>query len=134
MKKADFHYDLPSLISREYLDKEATMFPFAVGNIYSFTLSDNLFHNKTSVIDGIPCTWTEAITDDRVGISVRQLTRRNNGLVLTGKTINERLSSLIDLFDDEGHLSLKVSKVVERKWIGENGKETTSRYLKFEKM
>lgn len=37
MKKADFRYDINDLIING--DKESTMFPFAVGNIYSFVVS-----------------------------------------------------------------------------------------------
>ena len=43
MKKNEFKYDINDLIING--DKEATMFPFAVGNIYSFTLSERLFVN-----------------------------------------------------------------------------------------
>lgn len=130
MKKADFQYDINDLIING--DKEATMFPFAVGNIYSFTLSERLFANRAEVIDGILCKWTEAVTDDGVGISVRQLTRRNNGLKLEGKTLRDRLQSFVALFDDEGHLVLRIAKVVERKWVKPNGETTISKFLKFE--
>lgn len=130
MKKADFQYDINDLIING--DKESTMFPFAVGNIYSFTLSERLFANRAEVIDGILCKWTEAVTDDGVGISVRQLTRRNNGLKLEGKTLRDRLQSFVALFDDEGHLVLRIAKVVEREWLKPNGETTISKYLKFE--
>ena len=73
MKKNEFKYDINDLIING--DKESTMFPFAVGNIYSFTLSERFFANRAEVIDGILCKWTEAVADDGVGISVRQLTR-----------------------------------------------------------
>ena len=92
MKKADFHYDNDLIING---DKESTMFPFAVGNIYSFTLSERLFANRAEVIDGLLCKWTEAVTDDGVGISVRQLTRRNNGLKLEGVSLNQVIVSII---------------------------------------
>ena len=130
MKKADFQYDINDLIING--DKESTIFPFAVGNIYSFTLSERLFANRAEVIDGILCKWTEAVTDDGVGISVRQLTRRNNGLKLEGKTLRDRLQSFVALFDDEGHLVLRIAKVVERKWVKPNGETTISKFLKFE--
>lgn len=130
MKKNDFKYDINDLIING--DKESTMFPFAVGNIYSFTLSERLFANRAEVIDGILCKWTETVTDDGVGISVRQLTRRNNGLKLEGKTLRDRLQSFVALFDDEGHLVLRIAKVVERKWVKPNGETTISKFLKFE--
>ena len=53
MKKADFHYDINNLIING--DREASMFPFAVGNIYSFSLSENLFAIRAEVIDGKDC-------------------------------------------------------------------------------
>ena len=130
MKKADFRYDINDLIING--DKEATMFPFAVGNIYSFTLSERLFANRAEVIDGLLCKWTEDVTDDGVGISVRQLTRRNNGIILEGKTIKERIRSFVDQFDEDGHLILRIAKVVEREWLKPNGETTISKYLKFE--
>ena len=130
MKKADFQYDINDLIING--DKEATMFPFAVGNIYSFTLSERLFVNRAEVIDGILCKWTEAVADDGVGISVRQLTRRNNGIILEGKTIKERIRSFVDQFDEDGHLILRIAKVVEREWLKPNGETTISKYLEFE--
>ena len=130
MKKAEFQYDINDLIING--NKEATMFPFAVGNIYSFTLSERLFANRAEVIDGLLCKWTEAVADDGVGISVRQLTRRNNGIILEGKTIKERIRSFVDQFDEDGHLILRIAKVVEREWLKPNGETTISKYLKFE--
>lgn len=130
MKKNEFKYDINDLIING--DKESTMFPFAVGNIYSFTLSERLFANRAEVIDGILCKWTEAVADDGVGISVRQLTRRNNGIILEGKTIKERIRSFVDHFDEDGHLILRIAKVVEREWLKPNGETTISKYLKFE--
>ena len=130
MKKNEFQYDINDLIING--DKEATMFPFAVGNIYSFTLSERLFANRAEVIDGLLCKWTEAVTDDGVGISVRQLTRRNNGIILEGKTIKERIRSFVDHFDEDGHLIWRIAKVVEREWLKPNGETTISKYLKFE--
>ena len=122
MKKNEFKYDINDLIING--DKESTMFPFAVGNIYSFTLSERLFANRAEVIDGILCKWTEAVADDGVGISVRQLTRRNNGIILEGKTIKERIRSFVDQFDEDGHLILRIAKVVEREWLKPNGETT----------
>ena len=130
MKKNEFQYDINDLIING--EKESTMFPFAVGNIYSFTLSERSFVNRAEVIDGILCKWTEAVADDGVGISVRQLTRRNNGLKLEGVSLNQRVKSFVTLFDDEGHLILRIAKVVEREWLKPNGETTISKYLKFE--
>lgn len=93
---------------------------------------ERLFANRAEVIDGILCKWTEAVTDDGVGISVRQLTRRNNGIILEGKTIKERIRSFVDQFDEDGHSILRIAKVVEREWLKPNGEKTISKYLKFE--
>ena len=76
--------------------------------------------------------WTDLQTDGDVAVSASQLTRRNNGLALTGKTIKERLASFVDLFSEEGTLKLKVTKVVERAFAQADGSTSTSRYLKFE--
>lgn len=132
MKKAEFQYDLNDLVVDG--DKESTIFPFVEGNIYHFTKSNSLFANRAEIIDGILCKWTEAVADDCVGISVRQLTLRNNGLVLEGKTINERIRSFVDLFDDDGHLTLRIAKVIEKEWTKPNGDMGVRKYLKFEKI
>ena len=86
---------------------------------------------RKETINGTTQEWTDIQTDGDVAISSSQLTRRNNGLTLNGKTIKERLASFIDLFSDEGTLKLKVAKVVERDFTQEDGSKSTSRYLKF---
>lgn len=130
MKKADFIYDWENLASDA--DREAAMFPFTTGNVYRFTLGGSLFRNRAEFIDGRLCRWTEAVADDGAAISVRQLTRRNNGLVLRGNTIRERLRSFVGLFSDDGHLALKVTKVAEHEFARPDGSSPVSRYLKFE--
>ena len=128
MKKNEFKFDDIQVNGGE---KEARMVPLAVGDELNFTLSKEMFIPRKETINGTTQEWTDVQTDGDVAISASQLTRRNNGLTLNGKTIKERLASFIDLFSDEGTLKLKVAKVVERDFTQEDGSKSTSRYLKF---
>ena len=128
MKKNEFKFDDLKLAGAE---KEARMVPLAVGDELNFTLSNEMFVPRKETINGTTQDWTDVQTDGDVAISASQLTRRNNGLTLNGKTIKERLASFVDLFSDEGTLKLKVTKVVERDFTQEDGSKSTSRYLKF---
>ena len=128
MKKADFKFDDIQVNGGE---KEARMVPLAVGDELNFTLSNEMFIPRKETINGTTQQWTDVQTDGDVAISSSQLTRRNNGLTLDGKTIKERLASFVDLFSDEGTLKLKIAKVVERDFTDEDGKKSTSRYLRF---
>ena len=128
MKKADFKFDDMQVKGGE---KEARMVPLAVGDELNFTLSNEMLVPRKETINGTTQEWTDVQTDGDVAISSSQLTRRNNGLALNGKTIKERLASFVDLFSDEGTLKLKVAKVVERDFTQEDGSKSTSRYLKF---
>lgn len=128
MKKNEFKFDDLKLAGAE---KEARMVPLAVGDVLNFTLSKDLTIPRKETINGVTQEWTDVQTDGDVAVSASQLTRRNNGLTLNGKTIKERLASFIDLFNEDGTFSLKVTKVVERDFTDEDGKKSTSRYLKF---
>ena len=128
MKKNEFKIDDVVINGGE---KEARMVPLAVGDELNFTLSKEMFIPRKETINGTTQEWTDIQTDGDVAVSASQLTRRNNGLTLTGKTIRERLESFTDLFSEEGTLTLKITKVVEREFTDENGKKSTSRYLKF---
>lgn len=129
MKKADFKFDEINVNGGE---KEARMVPLAVGDELNFTLSKEMFVPRKETINGSQQEWTDIQTDGDVAVSASQLTRRNNGLILTGKSVKERLASFVDLFSEEGTLKLKVSKVVERAFDQPDGTKSTSRYLKFE--
>ena len=129
MKKADFKFDDVVVNGGE---KEARMVPLAVGDELNFTLSKEMFVPRKETINGTQQEWTDLQTDGDVAVSASQLTRRNNGLTLEGKTVKERLASLVNLFTDEGTLKLKVTKVVERAFAQADGSTSTSRYLKFE--
>ena len=128
MKKADFKFDEINVNGGE---KEARMVPLAVGDELNFTLSKEMFVPRKATINGTQQEWTDLQTDGDVAVSASQLTRRNNGLTLNGKTIKERLASFVDLFSEEGTLKLKVTKVVERAFDQPDGSKSTSRYLKF---
>ena len=128
MKKADFKFEDLQVNGGE---KEARMVPLAVGDELNFTLSKEMFVPRKETINGTTQEWTDVQTDGDVAVSASQLTRRNNGLPLNGKTIKERLASFVDLFSDEGTLKLKIAKVVERDFTDEDGKKSTSRYLRF---
>ena len=129
MKKADFKFEDVVINGGE---KEARMVPLAVGDELNFTLSKEMFVPRKETINGTTQEWTDLQTDGDVAVSASQLTRRNNGLTLEGKTIKERLASFVNLFTDEGTLKLKVTKVVERAFAQADGSTSTSRYLKFE--
>ena len=129
MKKNEFKIDEIQVNGGE---KEARMVPLAPGDELNFTLSKEMFVPRKETINGTTQEWTDLQTDGDVAISASQLTRRNNGLALTGKTIKERLASFVDLFSDEGTLKLKVTKIVERAFTQADGSTSTSRYLKFE--
>ena len=129
MKKADFKFEDVVVNGGE---KEARMVPLAVGDELNFTLSKEMFVPRKETINGTQQEWTDLQTDGDVAVSASQLTRRNNGLTLEGKTIKERLASFVNLFTDEGTLKLKVTKVVERVFAQADGSNSTSRYLKFE--
>lgn len=129
MKKADFKFDEINVNGGE---KEARMVPLAVGDELNFTLSKEMFVPRKETINGSQQEWTDIQTDGDIAVSASQLTRRNNGLTLTGKSIKERLASFVDLFSEEGTLKLKVTKVVERTFDQTDGSKSTSRYLKFE--
>ena len=128
MKKADFKFEDIQVNGGE---KEARMVPLAVGDELNFTLSNEMFVPRKETINGTTQDWTDVQTDGDIAVSASQLTRRNNGLTLNGKTIKERLASFVDLFSEEGTLKLKVTKVVERDFTQEDGSKSTSRYLKF---
>ena len=129
MKKNEFKFDDIQVNGGE---KEARMVPLAVGDELNFTLSKEMFVPRKETINGTTQEWTDIQTDGDVAVSASQLTRRNNGLTLNGKTIKERLASFVDLFSEEGTLKLKVTKVVERDFTDPDGKKSISRYLKFD--
>ena len=128
MKKNEFKFEELEVAN---VETEARMVPLTIGDELHFTLAKERFVPRKETINGVTQEWTDVQTDGDIAVSASQLTRRNNGLTLTGKTIRERLESFTDLFSEEGTLTLKITKVVEREFTDENGKKSTSRYLKF---
>lgn len=129
MKKNEFKFDDIQVKGGE---KEARMVPLAIGDELNFTLSKEMFIPRKETINGTTQEWTDVQTDGDIAVSASQLTRRNNGLTLSGKTIKERLKSFTELFSEEGTLKLKVKKVVERDFTDSDGNKSISRYLKFD--
>lgn len=129
MKKNEFKFDDIQVKGGE---KEARMVPLAIGDELNFTLSKEMFIPRKETINGTTQEWTDVQTDGDIAVSASQLTRRNNGLTLSGKTIKERLKSFTELFSEEGTLKLKVKKVVERNFTDSDGNKSISRYLKFD--
>ena len=129
MKKNEFKFDDIQVKGGE---KEARMVPLAVGDELNFTLSKEMSIPRKETINGTTQEWTDVQTDGDIAVSASQLTRRNNGLTLSGKTIKERLKSFTELFSEEGTLKLKVKKVVERDFTDPDGNKSISRYLKFD--
>ena len=129
MKKNEFKFDDIQVKGGE---KEARMVALAVGDELNFTLSQEMFIPRKETINGTTQEWTDVQTDGDIAVSASQLTRRNNGLTLNGKTIKERLKSFTELFSEEGTLKLKVKKVVERDFTDPDGNKSISRYLKFD--
>lgn len=129
MKKNEFKFEDIQVKGGE---KEARMVPLAIGDELNFTLSKEMFIPRKETINGTTQEWTDVQTDGDIAVSASQLTRRNNGLTLSGKTIKERLKSFTELFSEEGTLKLKVKKVVERDFTDPDGNKSISRYLKFD--
>ena len=128
MKKNEFKFEELEVAN---VETEARMVPLTIGDELHFTLAKENFVPRNETINGVTQEWTDVQTDGDIAVSASQLTRRNNGLTLTGKTIKERLKSFTDLFSEEGTLTLKITKVVEREFTDEYGKKSTGRYLKF---
>ena len=114
--------------------KDARSIPVSVGDKFEFRLDNenDLFVQRDETIKGKEVSWVDAVTIDGTGISTTQLTRRNNGLPLTGKTVDERAESVTTLFDDKGVLILKVVAIRQKSFLQDDGSTTTSNYYIFE--
>lgn len=128
--------EVKNLIPTMFDDKHngngiARSMPVQVGDTFTFTLSDKLFNQRDENINNELCSWVELVTDDGDAISATQITRRKNGLPLTGKTISERITSFLDLFNEQGKLTLKIKEIKQRSFQNGNG-TTTSNYYVFE--
>ena len=137
-----------TVMGDDFASREARVMPILKGTILHFT-------DKTcKVIDNVPYylegdKWRNGVTNDVVDnlpngtviypafatedgnlVSFTQITRRQNGLNLEGKTNEERINAFFDLFSDEGKLTLKVTDARQRNSVYE-GTETTQNYYTF---
>lgn len=109
--------------------------PTAKGDTFIFKLSDKLVAKQTTVIRNETVEWDGIVAEDGSVLSATQITRRRNGLPLTGNTVKERISSFIDLFDENDTLKLTVADVRTRDFtnVDDDGKTSVSKssYLIF---
>lgn len=117
-------------------DATSRAIPVAKGDTFTFVLNDKLIQKQTSTINGGTVEWSGVVDKDGNVISSRQITRRRNGLPLSGNTEGERMKSFLDLFDENDTLKVKVKDVRHRDFynVDDDGKEskTTSNYYIFE--
>jgi hypothetical protein len=71
-------------------------------------------HRTAKIADGPTIEWDEIPTIDEMGMPVKQVLRRNNGLNLMGTTMVECAKELCELFDDENHLTLEIADIKYR--------------------
>lgn len=109
--------------------------PVAKGDTFTFVLSEKLIQKQKSTINGATVEWSGVVDKDGNVFSTRQITRRRNGLNLTGNTEGERMRSFCGLFDENDTLKVKVKDIRQREFTNTNdeGKESksTSNYYIF---
>ena len=118
-------------------NKAARGIPVSKGDKFEFRCDsqetlDALFVQRDEQINGNDCSWVDVQCVDGSAISATQLTRRNNGLPLSGKLISERIESFLNLFDDNGVLILRVADVRTKAFTQKDGSVSTSSYYIFE--
>lgn len=113
---------------------EARQIPVTIGDLFEFHLDDEteLFTQRDEEINHRQCAWVDVNTYDGLTVSATQLTRKNNGLPLTGKTIAERIEAFTNLFNEEGILILKVVDIRQKSFQQPDGTTTISNYYVFE--
>lgn len=131
MKKSDFKFEtiVKNIVKG---DEAARSVPFGEGDDLYFTLSNDLLKARKEIIGNEEREWTDIVMDDGSAISASQITRNRNGLNLKGSTIAEKLESFVNSFNEDGTLHLKITKVRERNFIGNDEKPAISRYLIFQ--
>ena len=116
-------------------DDTSRAVPVAKGDTFTFVLSENLVQKQTSTINGATVEWSGVVDKDGNVFSTRQITRRRNGLPLSGNTEGERMRSFFELFDENDTLKVKVKDIRQREFTNTNdeGKESksTSNYYIF---
>lgn len=115
-------------------DAASRAVPVAKGDTFTFVLSDKLVQKQTSTINGTTVEWSGVVDKDGNVFSSRQITRRRNGLNLTGITEGERIKSFFDLFDENDTLKVKVKDIRQREFVnmndeGKESKSTSSYYI-----
>lgn len=98
--------------------------PRSEGDKVTLVLTKPFTIPRTATIQGATITWDEIPTMDGMGVPVKQVLRRNNGLNLAGATMQECAEALCDLFDDDNHLTLEIDSIKYRNYA--NG---TSQYI-----
>lgn len=109
--------------------------PIEKGDTFTFVLSEKLIQPQKSTINGVERDWDAIVDTEGNVMSVVQITRRRNGLPLSGTTEGERLQSFCSLFDENDTLKLRVTDVRHRQFenVDDSGKVThsTSNYYVF---
>lgn len=112
--------------------------PIKKDDTFTFKLDVNLIQPQKSEINGRAVEWDGIMAADGSLLSATQLTRRRNGLNLSGNTVAERIASFCDLFDENDTLKLKVKEVRTRTFVNVDDdnkrSESTSNYLVFEQL
>lgn len=113
---------------------EARQIPVTIGDLFEFHLDDGtkLFTQRNEEINRKQCAWVDVNTYDGLAVSATQLTRKNNGLPLTGKTVAERIEAFTNLFNEEGILILKVVDIKQKAFQQPDGTTSISNYYVFE--
>lgn len=138
-----------TVMGDDFASKEARVMPILKGAVLHFTdkickVIDNVPYypeeggkwrkgTTDEVVDNLPngtVIYPAFATDEGNLVSFTQITRRQNGLNLEGKTNEERINAFLDLFSDEGKLTLKVTDARQRNSVYE-GTETTQNYYNF---
>lgn len=109
-------------------DATSRAIPVAKGDTFTFVLGENLIQKQTSTINGATVEWSGVVDKDGNVFSSRQITRRRNGLPLSGNTEGERMRSFFELFDENDTLKVKVKDIRQREFVNtdEEGKESRS--------
>lgn len=85
------------------------------GDKITLQLTKEFTHHRTAKLQGgSTIEWDEIPTLDGMGMPVKQVLRRNNGLGLTGSTMIECAKELCALFDSKNQLTLEIDNIKYR--------------------
>lgn len=94
--------------------------PRSEGDKVTLILTKKFTVPRTATLaNGTDIEWDEIPTVDGMGVPVKQVLRRNNGLDLSGTTMKECAEALCDYFDEQNHLTLEIDHIKLRNY--ENG-------------